>query len=242
MSDYQKTSNPLVEYLNSVVRVYFYLYISLLLCSNHKHCTLNEDVFTLGFEKISKFAFKGVLPPEGVVLHIGTRQGGEDDVIESKSHKIYDKIVAVAKTLGLNCIADYEDFTHYNTGDGGVDLIGCIAMPESNMGQEIVILAQSATAKSKVDIEKKQSDASYARWKGWIKFLGTSLNILFMAASVRQPDGRFVKDFYRQADAILIDRNRIITFISYWRNRSEENLAEQIIPYEIDQCITELVS
>lgn len=218
------------------------LYISLLLCSNHKQCRLKKDVFTLGFEKISKFAFKGVLPPEGVVLHLGTQQSEENDVVQLESYKIYDKIVAVAKTIGHKCIADKNEFSHYNTGDGGIDLIGYISMPEPEIGQEIVILAQSATTKSKDEIQKKQNDASYHKWKRWINFLGTSLNILFISASIRQPDGRFVKDFYRQADAILIDRNRVITFISNWRNRSQENYSEQIIPNEIDQFITKLVS
>ncbi|MDH5571476.1 MAG: hypothetical protein OEY89_06905 [Gammaproteobacteria bacterium] len=219
-----------------------HLYIALLLCSNHAYCVPHKDIFTLGFEKISKYAFKGILPPEGVVMHLGTRQGDDDDVVETATNKLLDKIKAIAVRLNLKCIADDKEFSDHNTGDGGIDLIGLISISEEGMGEEIISFGQSATSKIKDEIYKKQGDAAYSKWCKWIKFNSTTNNYLFIAASIRKNDGSFITGLSRNSEAIIIDRGRIIRFISSWRQRSEENSKALVIPGDINDCITQLVA
>lgn len=217
------------------------LYIALLLCTNNSYCEQKSDVYTLGFEVISKFAFKGILPPEGIVMHIGTRKK-ETDCLKTESSKMFHKVEAIASELKLKCIADEDEFTKQNTGDGGIDLIGVVPMHSLSSGAEIVFLGQSATSRRKNELVSKQANAAYSKWSKWIRFNTVTGNYLFMSASIRQYDGRIINSFQRNSEAVLVDRGSIVYFISNWRNRCETNEHENIIPNEIELYIKELVA
>lgn len=218
------------------------LYIALLLCSNNTSVDLHNDIFTLGFEKISKYAFKGILPPEALVLHVGTRQGEEHDCLEIASNKFVDKLRAIADKLNLKFIADDAEFTDHNNGDGGIDLIGIIPMLEGKLGEELIYLGQSATSRRRDELNKKQCDATHTKWCKWIKFNNVTNNVLFMSASLRQPDGSFIRGFPRNGDAIWVDRGRIIDFITRWRTRDEVNQEVEVLPSDIVGCIEQLTA
>ena len=105
-------------------------------------------------------------------------------------------------------VADPDDYSPMDTGDGGLDVVGWTSLDDS-VPSNLIVLGQCACTPNWFN---KQSSSSYGAWSNKIAFVAPPSNMCFIPFFFRRADGTWhkVKDIH---SSILIDRLRLVTLL-----------------------------
>jgi hypothetical protein len=203
------------------------MYILLLISSNLWCFKDQQNSLTNSFEILSKEAMKDFLP-EHAKLHL-FGSGNSEPLANHEEflqiQKFVDKIKLLAGKLYLTPILKEEDYSKYDKGDKGLDIIGWI--PSNDLMPHFPLFFGQCTC-SPEDWVQKQNDSKFDRWSNLIKLKTYPLNFMFIPHSFRKADGTWFQEDDIQM-SILIDRNRLISHIKSWDTISQNLTSSQII-------------
>lgn len=190
------------------------LYIFFVLCSRNEKVNYQGNLLESDFEHISTLALKKYLPCNAVVFHFGKSSYQEDRY----SGKLIDKLEKLAKDIKCETAYDPSDFSEFDTGDGGLDVVGWLPFPDDNDNfmHIPVFLGQCAIGK---DWKSKHHDVE--KMKSNIHFPPGTASMMYVSHDLRKDTGRFKKTASRAH--ILFDRFRLISLVN-----GDENLMETI--------------
>ena len=106
-------------------------------------------------------------------------------------------------------MADSSDFSPYDTGDKGLDIVGWVPVADS-MPNRLLVFGQCAC--SKEDWTDKQSSSSAEAWRGTIQLSTTPYNLAFVPFCFRRADGSW-HTRVEIRETVLIDRLRFVLLL-----------------------------
>lgn len=201
-------------------------YIFLLLSSSLRHFDKPlETPLTSNFELVSSEAMKKLLPSNAEVhifganaLHQGKYTGN-----------LWNKIRGLAEDLRERVLAAEADFSPYDTGDKGLDVVGWVPFPDLAPGLPIYFAQCGCTA----EWVEKQHSCSRESWNRTMTFCCPPGKVAFIPYCFRNSDGGWHKEIDIHC-TIIIDRLRL-TYLLQDRLQHFEPLRSRQIVEEILQ-------
>jgi hypothetical protein len=182
---------------------YFYLY--LLFSSNLAYFKQYEPLFTTTFEEISKEVVKKILPDNSEVHIFGTSRAGN-----RYTGDLYARICQLGRDIRAEVICKPDNFAGAHGGDGGLDIVGWIPIPDGAPGIPVCFSQCACTAEKWVD---KQSSISHEIWRTRYRSFSPYLPAIIVPFSFRRANGLWENDD-KIHQALLIDRDRIIMLLN----------------------------
>jgi hypothetical protein len=176
------------------------LYIYLLSCSNLSFFKDAQSNLTTEFEILSKESLKRFISAKAEIHHFGANVRPS-----SYSGNLYAKIVKLASDLNCDLIAQKEDFSPKDTGDGGLDIVAWYPFKDMKWSR-FIILAQCKCSEEWIDL---RFSSSLDAWQGKIGFKQHINNMTFIPMCYRRQNGAWHKS-HNVSGTILIDRQRLI--------------------------------
>ena len=201
------------------------LYIFLLLASNLTYLSPRDrDTLTNCFEAISKEMLKKMLPSDARVHLFHPRH-------KEFSGNFWTRLNALASEIKETVTAQPDEFSEYDTGDKGLDLVAWVPVVDE-LPSLLIVFGQCACTLAWVE---KQHSSSFAAWNGKLTFTAPPSNMAFIPFCFRRPSG----DWYSQSDihhSVLIDRLRIVNILqeryTIIQSRPSYDIVEHVIEYE----------
>ena len=176
------------------------LYIYLLSCSNLSFFKDAQSKLTTDFEILSKESLKRFVSSKAEIHHFGANVRPS-----SYTGNLYSKIVKLAEDLNCDLIAQKEDFSSKDSGDGGLDIVAWYPFKDLKWSR-FIILAQCKCSEEWVDL---RFSSSLEAWQGKIRFTNPINNMTFIPMCYRRCNGAWHKN-HNVSGTILIDRQRLI--------------------------------
>lgn len=180
------------------------LYVFLLLAANlHRVCDGHQKVLTNGFEVLSLAAIRQYLP-DNAVAHLFSNNPLVDD--GPYPTKIFEKLEKLAEDLFETLVPTDDQFSKFNTGDRGIDVVAWIPFEDDTCGF-IVLYGQCACTPKWVE---KQHSVSEDRWSRVINLTARQNSFCFIPYCYRDADGGWFNGGLEIAKTVLVDRLRLI--------------------------------
>lgn len=179
------------------------LYLALLLASSLRTLEKSRrNSVARSFEEVSFEVFAKLLPP-GSEIRPTWAAAGKSSPYQGT---LFQKLTALA--TDLRCTPNFveTDFSPYDTGDGGMDIVGWHPMSDIRSGMPI---AMAQCGCSRDDWEHKQLEAHPVKHSQRLPIMHPWANYYFMPLDFRRSDG----DWARKSDiaeVIIVDRLRIL--------------------------------
>ncbi|MGI9279993.1 MAG: hypothetical protein ACR2PX_10225 [Endozoicomonas sp.] len=178
-------------------------YIFLLLCSYSSKVDDNASL-RRDFEQVCATALQGYLPPLAE-CHVFGKSGLE---IERYSGHISQKLEKLARDLGVNIDFEEDDFSPYNTGDNGLDVVAWLHIPgDSYKKYSQIYFAQCATGK---EWPNKQGEP--LKIGNLLRLNNNFSTIICIPYDTRKISGKPI-DHNDITASVYLDRYRIITLL-----------------------------
>jgi hypothetical protein len=183
------------------------LYSFFLLCSSLRYVDAsNMAKLTRAFELVAHRALSAAFP--GWQVHVfGT--AAEAGSMFSQS-QLWERLIALAAALRCRLLVDREEVSDKNVGDGGLDLVAWLPLPEKSKGLPMAF-AQCACGAS--NWKQKQGEANEDHWGEIIKLSASLQNWTFIPFCYHNPQGDWETRFQVQK-GILADRLRLFELLN----------------------------
>lgn len=177
------------------------LYLFLLLASNLRYFNSLTHRLTTDFETVSRIALGRMLPKVAkVYLFHGAGRSGR-----YKGH-LFTKLALLAGDLYETMTVEEDDFEDGDVGDGGLDLIGWVPMPDNSPGL-LLCLAQCACTDKWV---KKQRETMAINEVMTVK--GNPARLTFIPFCFRKPNGEWFSK--HKVETVVLDRLRLLHLLN----------------------------
>jgi hypothetical protein len=179
------------------------LYFFLLLSSSLRYIKGRKSLLTGCFEVISARALKAALP-KGAEVHLFGSSNPIKARTRYKGH-LWHKINQLARDIGEKVIVPESEFSKYNVGDKGLDVVGWVPLGDKASGL-LLVFGQCACTE---DWVKKQHSSHASAWRSTMTFIAPPSNMAFIPFCFRNIDGSWHKarNIY---ESIVVDRQRLI--------------------------------
>jgi len=184
------------------------LYIYLLLCSNlYLFDDETRNDLANSFELICFNAFQKLLPQDSISYLFGKNPLNKRGRYSRGT--FWEKLKKLTLELNekMNAHVKKSDYSEYNTGDDGLDLVGWLPTRDK-LPSSIIHFAQCACT---YDFETKQHSSGHYDWLQKISFKNLPLNSTFIPHCYRRADGTWI-NVTKIKFTFLIDRRRILNF------------------------------
>lgn len=195
------------------------VYIFLLKCATlrYQHLTVAQSL-TSKFELVAHQAFVAAFPDWEVHVFGTAALPGS----RFNRSQLWDRLVLLAQELRCRLEVERDDLSEHNVGDGGLDLVAWLPLPEKSKG---LPMAFGQCACGATNWKDKQGEANEQRWGEIIKLSAPVQNWTFIPFCYHNPQGDWEIPFEVQK-GILVDRLRMFALIASRLDRVDAILTE----------------
>ena len=179
------------------------LYTYLLLSSNLRYVGQGGQTLTNDFEAVSKEVLRSFLPRDAEVHVFGSNALGPGRY----SGNLWTKVTTLAADIGETVHVLQRNFSPYDSGDFGLDLVGWVPSGDSAAGL-LIVFGQCACTE---EWETKQHSSGPQVWRNVITFQHVPSNVVFIPFCLRDADGTWYKP--QRIHSILVDRQRLLYYL-----------------------------
>jgi hypothetical protein len=187
--------------LNSEQKLYLFLLIASNLWCLKDKSTINA--FTDIFEVVSLEALKSYLPPFAEVYLFGTNSY---DKAQRYTNTLWHKIKRLAEDIHEVPVCTEDEFSRYNSGDGGLDIVAWLPIGDINAGLALVF-GQCACTDAKWS--EKQHSSSRQAWSNRLRLTSPPTNMVFIPYCFRDSAGNW-HDRLKIMESVVVDRLRLM--------------------------------
>lgn len=165
-----------------------------------------QNKLAMHFETLCADSMKGFLPAHAEIIQFGVGAAQR----QALGTDMRVAIPKLANKLGVALDPRWSETDETAQGDGGLDIVGCVALDEgvSKMSEKWTIVGQCASHERSSSWESKISEAQRGLMKR-LSFQHRPSNALFIPSAYRKTDGTWPNATIDK-DALLMDRVRIL--------------------------------
>lgn len=185
------------------------LYLYFLYAANLPFISVSErSSLTTGFERLSCFALKEMVPERAICGAFGT---ASTNGFRQYTGNIYTRMRQLAEDLNTRLSSDIQPdtFAPTATGDRGLDAVAWFPF-DDNAGHQPLFLAQAGCSCDAQTMLNKQNNVCPKIWGNRIKNI-CPVSMLFTPQCYRKADGSWVKP--AEIKSIFIDRIRMMLLL-----------------------------
>lgn len=185
------------------------LYVFLLLASLLPYLGRTvRNLVTNSFECIGAEALRLYLGEKATVRVFGT---GCNKFYEGNK---FARLEQLARDIGDRLRVNEEEYSKYDSGDAGLDVVGWFPTHDESTGR-LLVFGQCACGK---DWEEKQHSSGYKKWNRLIDLSIEPVNTILVPHCFRDANGNWFKKGRQIHMSLMLDRQRIMKLFNLVRS------------------------